>query len=156
MATCITRAAARGSHSRACAPSTSSWARSRRAPRPRSRARSWSNSDWHEAQLKEKRLPHRRELDRVGPKNPVVLVRGGHEFILNSAALLHWNISKSIAIPPGGEIGHDADVELNAELVDTARGLVTLPPPAKVRAEGIASQMRLLSSVRRTSVRSPG
>jgi len=115
-----------------------------------------SNSDWHEAQLKEKRLPHRRELDRVGPKNPVVLVRGGHEFILNSAALLHWNISKSIAIPPGGEIGHDADGELNGELVDTARGLVKLPPPAKLTAEGIASQMRLLNSVGLTSVRIPG
>jgi len=46
-----------------------------------------SNSDWHEAQLKEQRLPLRRDLDPVSPANPVVLVRGGHEFILNSAAL---------------------------------------------------------------------
>ena len=45
-----------------------------------------SNADWHEAQLREKRLPHRTELDRVAG-NPVVLVRGGHEFIVNSAAL---------------------------------------------------------------------
>src|SRR6059058_2484989 len=45
-----------------------------------------SNSDWHEAQLREKRLPHRRDLDRIAPDNPVVLVRGGHEFIVNSAA----------------------------------------------------------------------
>src|SRR6476661_8986613 len=46
-----------------------------------------SNSDWHEAQLREKRLPHRRDLDRIAPENPVVLVRGGHEFIVNSAAM---------------------------------------------------------------------
>src|SRR4051812_48291904 len=78
-----------------------------------------SNSDWHEAQLREKRLPHRRELDRVAPKNPVVLVRGGHEFILNSAAFTHWSISKATVSPPGGEIGHDAEGELNGELVDT-------------------------------------
>jgi len=115
-----------------------------------------SNSDWHEAQLKEKRLPHRRELDRVAPNHPVVLVRGGHEFILNSAALGRWNISRGTASPPGGEIGHDADGELNGELVDTARGLVKLPPPPKITPEGIAAQMRLLNSVGLTSVRIPG
>jgi len=115
-----------------------------------------SNSDWHEAQLKEKRLPHRRELDRVAPNHPVVLVRGGHEFILNSAALGRWNISRATASPPGGEIGHDADGELNGELVDTARGLVKLPPPPKLTPEGIAAQMRLLNSVGLTSVRIPG
>src|ERR1700752_1471374 len=37
-----------------------------------------SNSDWHEAQLKEQRLPLRRDLDRVAPLTPVVLVPGGH------------------------------------------------------------------------------
>jgi predicted amidohydrolase YtcJ len=115
-----------------------------------------SNSDWHEAQLKEKRLPHRRELDRVAPKHPVVLVRGGHEFILNSAALERWNISRATASPSGGEIGHNADGELNGELVDTARGLVQLPPPPKLTPEGIASQMRLLNSAGLTSVRIPG
>ena len=115
-----------------------------------------SNSDWHEAQLKEKRLPHRRELDRVAPRNPVVLVRGGHEFILNQAALDHWNISEATKSPPGGEIGHDAGGELNGELVDTARSLVKLPPPPKLTPEGIAAQMRLLNSVGLTSVRIPG
>src|SRR5207244_1291247 len=74
-----------------------------------------SNSDWHEAQLREKRLPHRRDLDRVAPDNPVVLVRGGHEFIVNSAAMKRWNITRSTPVPPGGEIGHDADGELNVK-----------------------------------------
>jgi predicted amidohydrolase YtcJ len=40
-----------------------------------------SNSDWHEAQLKEQRLPLATELDPVSPVNPVVLVRGGHDYI---------------------------------------------------------------------------
>src|SRR5437899_11836315 len=40
-----------------------------------------SNSDWHEAQLQEHRLPYRADLDTVAPANPVVLVRGGHEYI---------------------------------------------------------------------------
>ena len=57
-----------------------------------------SNSDWHEAQLKEKRLPTARELDQFAPVNPVVLVRGGHEYVLNSAALANWDITKADAV----------------------------------------------------------
>src|SRR3989441_12299852 len=115
-----------------------------------------SNSDWHEAQLREKRLPHRRDLDRIAPDNPVVLVRGGHEFIVNSAAMKRWNISRSTPVPPGGEIGHDANGELNGELVDTARGLVQLPPPPKLTPEAIETQMKLLNAVVLTSIRIPG
>src|SRR5262245_33033743 len=86
-----------------------------------------SNSDWHEAQLKEQRLPLRRDLDGVAPMTPVVLVRGGHEYILNSAALAKWNITKTTAQPSGGRITRDAGAELNGELVDTAKSLVTPP-----------------------------
>ena len=60
-----------------------------------------SNSDWHEAQLKEQRLPLRRDLDKVSPMTPVVIVRGGHEYILNSAALTKWNITKAHAAAGG-------------------------------------------------------
>lgn len=115
-----------------------------------------SNADWHEAQLHEKRLPHRAELDRAAPKNPVVLVRGGHEFILNSAALERWSITRDTKSPPGGEIGHDPDGNLNGELVDTARGLVKLPPPAKLTPEAIEAQMKLLNAVGLTGIRIPG
>src|SRR2546422_3840777 len=115
-----------------------------------------SNSDWHEAQLREKRLPHRRDLDRVAPDNPVVLVRGGHEFIVNSAAMKRWNITRATPAPPGGEIGHDADGELNGELVDTARGLVKLPPPPKLTEDQIVAQMTLLNAAGLTGIRIPG
>src|SRR5271169_307330 len=46
-----------------------------------------SNSDWHEAQLREQRLPTAEELDQAAGDKPVVLVRGGHEYILNTTAL---------------------------------------------------------------------
>jgi len=115
-----------------------------------------SNSDWHEAQLREKRLPHRSDLDRVAPRNPVVLVRGGHEFIINSAAAARWNITRDTRSPPGGEIGHDSNGELNGELVDTARSLVQLPPPPKLTPEAIATQMKLLNAVGITGIRIPG
>jgi predicted amidohydrolase YtcJ len=79
-----------------------------------------SNSDWHEAQLTEHRLPYRTDLDAVSPANPVVLVRGGHEYILNSAALRKWNITKDTPQQPGGRITRDAKGELNGELIDRA------------------------------------
>src|SRR6185295_16843551 len=63
-----------------------------------------TNSDWHEAQIAEHRLPYRKDLDTVAPANPVVVVRGGHEYILNSAALLKWNITKETPQLPGGRI----------------------------------------------------
>jgi predicted amidohydrolase YtcJ len=115
-----------------------------------------SNADWHEAQLHEKRLPHRTELDRAAPNHPVVLVRGGHEFILNSAAFERWSITRDTKSPPGGEIGRDASGDLNGELVDTARGLVKLPPPPKLTPEAIESQMKLLNAVGLTGIRIPG
>lgn len=115
-----------------------------------------SNADWHEAQLKEKRLPHRRELDAVAPNHPVVLVRGGHEYIVNSAALTRWNITRDTPAPAGGTIGRGADGELDGELVDTAKRLVTLPPLEKLTADEIERQMKLLNAVGLTSVRVPG
>ena len=58
---------------------------------------------------------------------PVVLVRGGHEYIVNSAALAKWSITKATPPPAGGRITRYADGELNGELVDAAKSLVTLP-----------------------------
>ena len=115
-----------------------------------------SNSDWHEAQLKEQRLPLRRDLDPIAPANPVVLVRGGHEYILNSAALTKWNISKTTPQPQGGRISRGADGELNGELIDRARSLVQLPAPPPLTAESLIEQHRKLNAVGLTSIRYPG
>jgi predicted amidohydrolase YtcJ len=116
-----------------------------------------SNNDWHEAQLKEQRLPTAQELDVYAPANPVVLIRGGHEYILNSAAFRHWNITKATASPPGGEIGKDALGELNGELVDNAKALVSLPPEGNsVTVDDVLATQRKLNSHGITSVRVPG
>lgn len=115
-----------------------------------------SNNDWHEAQLKEQQLPLRRDLDRIAPKNPVVLVRGGHQFIVNSAALARWNITTSTAVPAGGAIPRYADGELNGELVNNARQLVQLPPPAALRRDDLVAMVRKLHRVGLTSIRVPG
>ena len=119
-----------------------------------------SNSDWHEAQLAEQRLPLRDDLDKVAPRNPVVLVRGGHEYILNSAALARWNITTDIPQPPGGRITRYADGRLNGELVDTAKSLVKLPPatprtPNQQLADRVADYKKL-NAAGLTSIRHPG
>src|SRR5207253_9659319 len=60
-----------------------------------------TNAGWHEAQLKEQHLPYRKDLDKIAPKVPVVVVRGGHEYILNSAALDKWHSDKATQAPDG-------------------------------------------------------
>jgi len=115
-----------------------------------------SNSDWHEAQLKEHRLPYRKDIDAVSPRNPVVLVRGGHEYILNSAALAKWNVSKATPAIAGGRISRDADGELNGELIDRAKSLVRLPPGPRLTIDALVEQHKKLNAAGLTSIRYPG
>src|SRR5262249_28431542 len=114
------------------------------------------NSDWHEAQLKEQRLPYRKDLDAVSPAHPVVLVRGGHEYILNSAALRKWNISKATPLIPGGRITRGEGGELSGELIDRAKSLVQLPHKSKLTIDELIEQHRKLNAVGLTSIRYPG
>jgi predicted amidohydrolase YtcJ len=115
-----------------------------------------TNPDWHEAQLKEQRLPYRKDLDKIAPATPVVVVRGGHEYILNSAALKKWNISKSTPQPAGGRISRDENGELNGELVDRAKALVTLPAEPRPDAAYFLAEHKKLNASGLTSIRYPG
>lgn len=119
-----------------------------------------SNSDWHEAQLREQRLPLRDDLDRVAPAHPVVLVRGGHEYVLNSAALSRWGVNERTPEPDGGRLTRYPDGRLNGELVDTAKSLVKLPAPApRSPADQIATRVsdyEKLHAAGLTTVRHPG
>jgi predicted amidohydrolase YtcJ len=119
-----------------------------------------TNSDWHEAQLKEQRLPLRNDLDKVAPETAVVVIRGGHEYILNSAALRKWNITRETPEPAGGSISRYENGELNGELVDAAKGLVRLPAPAnkdlETRIKEQQEEYRTLNAAGLTSVRHPG
>ncbi len=119
-----------------------------------------SNSDWHEAQLAEQSLPLRDELDRVAPDNPVVLIRGGHEYILNSAALARWGVTAATPQPAGGRITKYDDGRLNGELVDTAKALVRLPaaPPRtpQQQLDARVADYKKLNEAGLTSIRHPG
>jgi predicted amidohydrolase YtcJ len=115
-----------------------------------------SNSDWHEAQLKEQRLPTAEELDQAAGDRPVVLVRGGHEYILNNAALKKWNISKDTPVPSGGQISRNASGELTGELFDEAKALVTLPRPKPVGMADILATQKAVAPYGITALRIPG
>jgi predicted amidohydrolase YtcJ len=115
-----------------------------------------TNADWHEAQLKEQRLPFRKDLDAIAPDTPVVVIRGGHEYILNSAALTKWGISKSTPEPRGGRITRDEKGELNGELVDRAKALAPLPEPAPPTIESLRAEHQKLNAAGLTSIRYPG
>jgi predicted amidohydrolase YtcJ len=125
-----------------------------------------TNRDWHEAQLREQRLPLRRDLDKVAPENPVVVVRGGHEYILNSAALRKWRIDEHTAEPDGGRISRYEDGTLNGELVDRAKNLVPTAEVAPLMTSSASTieeritekvaEYKKLHAAGLTSVRHPG
>ena len=119
-----------------------------------------TNSDWHEGQLAEQTLPYRDDLDRATSDHAVVVVRGGHEYILNSAALARWSIDESTPAVAGGRIGRYEDGRLNGELVDRAKNFVVLPPvPERSEADmlaALAESHRTLNSRGLTSIRYPG
>ena len=90
------------------------------------------SSFWHPfAQLREKRLPTRYEIDKVCPNNPVLLLTVGHIAIANSRALEIAGIDKSSPDPDGGKIGRDPVTgNLNGLLQESAILLIQrLIPP---------------------------
>ena len=115
-----------------------------------------SNSDWHEAQLKEQRLPTAEEIEQAAPNKPVVLVRGGHEYILNTTALKKWNVTKDTPVPAGGQISRNDAGELTGELFDEARAMVTLPRPKPVSMDDILATQKAVAPYGMTALRIPG
>ena len=115
-----------------------------------------SNSDWHEAQLKEQRLPTAEEIEQAAPGKPVVLVRGGHEYILNSTALKKWNVTKDTPVPAGGQISRNEAGELTGELFDEAKALVSLPRPKPVGIDDILATQKAVAPYGMTALRIPG
>lgn len=115
-----------------------------------------SNSDWHEAQFKEQRLPTAAELERAAPGIPLVLVRGGHSYFLNETALAKYGITTSTPVPAGGAIPVGKDGRLTGEITDAAKQLVKLPPPPPLSVVALQNQQKILNSYGLTSIRVPG
>jgi predicted amidohydrolase YtcJ len=65
-------------------------------------------ADWHELRLAERRLPTAAELDEATTDHPVLLQRGGHNGVLNSAGLRLAGIGRDTPDLEGGFIDRDA------------------------------------------------
>lgn len=118
-------------------------------------------SGWHESQLAEGRLPTRFELDKVTPDNPVILRRGGHVVVANSAALAIAGITKATPDPGHGVIVRDPSTgELTGVLVERdAFSLVLkhVPPPTRAdHIDGLKLFTQKLNSRGVTSTLEPG
>jgi hypothetical protein len=115
------------------------------------------SSFWHPfAQLREKRLPTRFEIDKVCPNNPVLLLTVGHIAIANSRALEIAGIDQSSPDPDGGSIGRDPVTgDLNGLLHESAiRVMQTLIPPhnEKELEEKYIEAMRAYNELGITSI----
>ena len=108
-----------------------------------------TGATWDEAQLDEKRVPHREDLDAAAPNNPVMLVRaGGHSVVGNSAALRIAKIDRATSDPDSGVIEHDAVGEPNGVIRERLDLYSSHVPPetwAALRPTYIASMKRLLT-----------
>jgi predicted amidohydrolase YtcJ len=94
---------------------------------------------WIETFWKPPVFPTRWDLDKVAPKNPLILTRAdGHGAVVNSAALKIAAIDKATPNPFGGEVSKDKQTgEPNGMLLDAAQNLVRrhIPPTAPEDAE---------------------
>ncbi|MFK4105110.1 amidohydrolase [Streptomyces sp. NPDC019531] len=103
-----------------------------------------TTTNWQELNLAERRMPTAAELDEATDRHPVLVKRGGHNDVVNSYALRLAGITEDSPVPPGGEIGRDADGRLNGRLIDNAMGLVERLVPAADR-DGRIDGLRLAS-----------
>jgi predicted amidohydrolase YtcJ len=92
-----------------------------------------TGAGWDHTLWPEKKFPTRSDLDKVSPKNPVLLVHiSGHVAVANTLALQQAGITAKTPNPTGGEIEHDATGEPDGMLKEgSAMHLVeSKVPPA--------------------------
>ncbi len=105
--------------------------------------RGWDHTLWGG------RFPTRQDLDKIAPRNPVILQRvDGHVSWVNSLAMQQANVTRATTNPEGGEIERDAQGEPTGILKETAAGLVGRIVPAPSRAEQMQALERALQEAR--------
>ncbi len=90
---------------------------------------------WHEMQLAERRLPTAQELDQATSDHPVLLLRGGHNAVLNTAGLEAAGIGPDFADVAGGFIARDAAGHPSGWVQDAALDVVRAVVPSMSEKE---------------------
>jgi predicted amidohydrolase YtcJ len=108
----------------------------------------WNCNRWGDGAF-----PHRRDLDRVAPNNPVLLSsKDGHSTWINSRAMQMAHISAETPDPPGGSIRRDASGEPTGILQENAAGLVREIVPQPTLQETITACKRGLANAHRVGL----
>ncbi|MDX2142038.1 MAG: amidohydrolase [Rhodospirillaceae bacterium] len=118
-----------------------------------------SRAQWHEALLKEGRMPTRTELDRVAPAHPVYLPRGGHVAAVNSKALEIAGITRMTQDPPGGMVVRDTNGEATGLLLESSRAMIMRhikPVGREVLRANLKRQIAEFNALGLTSITNPG
>lgn len=83
---------------------------------------------FQDQKLKDKRLPNRRDLDKVSTEIPVAMMAGGHNLILNSKALELVGIGPGFRVPAGATVELEESGEPNGIIKDLEH-LLPIPRP---------------------------
>lgn len=83
---------------------------------------------FQDQKLKDKRLPNRRDLDKVSAEIPVAMMAGGHNLILNSRALELVGIGPGFRVPAGATVELEDSGEPNGIIKDLEH-LLPIPRP---------------------------
>ena len=117
-----------------------------------------TSANWHEYQLTERRLPTARELDQATADHPVLVLRGGHNGVVNSAGLRLAGIDRDTPDAPGGYLDRDAAGNPTGWLQDAAMApvMAVLPPTApNVLADGMVKTSEIFAAHGIATVRDP-
>ena len=119
-----------------------------------------SSSRWHESQLAERRFPTRVELDAVAAERPLLVRRGGHNVVANSAALALAGIDEAITDPPGGTYVRDGSGRLTGHVIGApAYARITRLLPETTQGEQVTAierACRMYNAAGITAVIEPG
>ena len=113
-----------------------------------------SGRNWHESQLRERRLPTRAELDALGAAGPVLLRRGSHLAVLNSRALA---LLGAAGRPHGAEQGAAETGHVHSDaVIARALELAVGQPTLRERGQDLATVMARFQARGITSIREAG
>ncbi|MCK5005035.1 MAG: amidohydrolase [Candidatus Aminicenantes bacterium] len=104
---------------------------------------------YNHAYFKDKKFPDKYDLDKVAPKNPVIITRvDGHSIWVNSMTLKMAGISKETPDPQGGELIRFKDNNPTGILKENAEMMVGKVTGPRMVVLGSSGENKLLNAIR--------